>query len=169
MAKITLPKKVYLTAMKKEWKISYINSPGKLALIEQPHRKLTIHGKRYSKLAALKLITRWVRMKSQTHLNNTLNRLNRKVKVKFKRLIVRSHDAQWGSYTSTKTLSLNYKLIFLPSPLVSHVIYHELCHVIHLDHSTRFWNKLATYDKNWKKHREALHEADDYIPNWVIF
>ena len=166
---ITLPKKIYLAAMKKHWKISYIEAPGKLIIIEHPHRELALYGKNYSKLAALNLITRWVRLKSHIFLSELLRQLNRKVKVNYKKLIIRSHEAQWGSYSSTKTISLNYKLIFLPPALARHVIFHELCHVNNMDHSDKFWNTLAKYDRNWKTNRAALNDADDFIPEWVTY
>lgn len=166
---IKLPNKVYLMAIKKRWNISYVESTGKLIIIEHPHRELVLYGRNYSKRAALQLITRWVRLKAHEHLNKLLKHLNRKVKVNYKKLIIRSHEAQWGSYSTTRTISLNYKLIFLPPALVKHVIYHELCHVYYLTHSAIFWNAVAKYDRNWKKNRAALDEADDYIPEWVIY
>lgn len=166
---VTLPKKVYFRAMHKYWKISYIKSPGKLIIIEHPHRELVLYGKNYSKRTAVNLLNRWVRLKAHDYLRKLLHQLNRRVKVKYKKLIVRSHEAQWGSYSSTKTISLNSRLIFLPPSLVRHVVLHELCHVHYLTHATIFWNELAKYDKHWKKHRAALNEADDYIPEWVTF
>jgi predicted metal-dependent hydrolase len=164
-----MPRKVRLTAMKKQWKITYIHSPGKLILIEHPHHELGIYGKKFPKLATLKLITRWVRLKSHDYLIATLHKMNRKVKANYKKIIIRSHEAQWGSYSSNKTISLNYKLIFLPTALVKHVIYHELCHVRHPNHSERFWREVGKYDKNWKKNRKALDDAYDHIPEWVVF
>lgn len=166
---IKLPKKVFLRAVNKHWKISYIKSPGKLVIVELPHRQIVVYGKNYSKRTALNLITKWIRLKAHAYLTTLLHKLNRKVKVKFKKLIIRSHEAQWGSYSSTKTMSLNYKLIFLPQALAKHVILHELCHVHHLSHAKIFWDDLARYDKHWEKHRTELFDADKYIPEWVIF
>ena len=166
---VILPKEIYLTAMNKRWKVSYIASPGKLIIIEHPHRELALYGKNYSKRAALHLIIRWVRLKTHDYLNLLLKQLNRKVKVNYKKLIIRSHEWQWGSYSSTKTISLNYKIIFLPPALVKHILFHELCHVRYLEHSEKFWREVAKFDKNWKKNKKALNDADSYIPKWVIF
>jgi len=164
---IILPKKIYLTAMKKHWKVSYVQSSGKLIIIEHPHRELVLYGKNYSKRAALHLLIRWVKLKSHDYLSELLNQLNRKVKVNYKKLIVRSQEAQWGSYSSSKTISLNYQLIFLPPTLVKYTIFHELCHVRCLDHSEKFWRELKKFDRHWKKNRKALVDADNYIPVWV--
>jgi len=163
-----LPKKLRLKALGKQWKISYVSMPGKLIMIEHPHRELVLYGKKYSKRAALHLITRWIKLKSHEHLNALIKKLNRRVKAKYKKLVIGSHDAQWGSYSSTKTISLNYKLIFLPPALVRHIIFHELCHVTNMSHSEVFWRSVAKYDRLWRKHKAALNEADCYIPWWVV-
>jgi predicted metal-dependent hydrolase len=166
-AMITLPKVIVLAAMKKQWKVSYIHSPGALVLIEHPHRELVVYGKRYSKRAALQLINRWVKLKAATYLTELIDKLNRKVKVTFKKLVVRSHESQWGSYSSSKTISLNYRIIFLPPILTRHVVLHELCHVRVMSHSEKFWNEVAKFDKSWQKNKKALNQADCYIPKWA--
>lgn len=166
---VRLPRKIYLRAMRKQWKVSYVESSGKLLLVELSHRELVLYGKNYSKKAALHLITRWIRLKAHDYLDHLLKQLNRRVKANYKKLVIRSHEAQWGSYSTSRTISLNYKLIFLPKALVQHIGYHELCHVRYLSHSPRFWQEVAKYDKQWVSHREKLNDADHYIPDWVIF
>jgi len=155
--------------MNKHWKISYIQSSGRLIIIEHPHRELAIYGKNYSKRAALQLLNRWVRLKAHDYLSELLHQLNRRVKVNYKKVIIRSHEAQWGSYSSGKTLSLNFKLIFLPTTLAKHIVYHELCHARYLSHSEEFWQELARFDKHWQKNNKAMDEALKYIPEWVMF
>lgn len=166
---ITLPRKIYLTAMGKHWKISYIHTPGKLELIELPGRELAIYGKHYSKRSAIKMLIRWLKMKSQSHLNGLLIKFNRKIKVKYKGLRIHSLKKEWGSCSKTKVVSFNFILIFLPPALVKHLIIHELCHIRHLDHSPAFWREVAKYDKSWKKNQKALYDADQYIPEWLMY
>lgn len=165
---ISLPKKVYLRAIKKHWKISYVESPGKLIIIEHPHRHLVLYGTNYTKRKALVLLNRWVRLQAHTHLTALLKQLNRRVKAKYKKLIIRAHEAQWGACSARKTISLNSRLIFLPPPLVKHVILHELCHTHYLTHAQIFWDDLERYDKHWKRHRAALDDAYDYVPEWIM-
>ena len=155
--------------MKKYRKVAYFESPGKLILIEHPHRLLVLYGKNYSKRAALHLLIRWVKLNAHYHLTALLKKLNRRVKANYKKLIIRSQEAQWGSYSSSKTLSLNYKLIFLPPSIVRYVILHELCHTRYLEHSPRFWKELAKYDKNWKANRKAINDISEYLPPWLIY
>jgi predicted metal-dependent hydrolase len=70
---------------------------------------------------------------------------------------VRKYKARWGSCNSQGALSFNYLLKMLPSWVVDYVIIHELCHLQHMNHSTRFWQLVALYcpdfnlAKNWLK------------------
>lgn len=63
---------------------------------------------------------------------------------------------RWGSRSSTGTISLNIGLMNVPEPLRDYVILHELAHINHMNHSSAFWNEVATHDVNYKKHRKAL-------------
>ena len=76
----TIPGEIYLTAMKKHWQVFFVKTPGKLIIIEHPHRQLIIYGKKHSKRQALHLINRWVRLKAHVFLNDLLYDLNKKVK-----------------------------------------------------------------------------------------
>lgn len=164
-----LPRKLYLTATGQHWRVSYVKKPGKITLIELPYRKLVICGKRYSRRAAVKLISRWVKMRSKAYLTALLFKLNRKIKANFSKIRIHSLKTEWGSCTSKREIGFNYKVIFLPPTLVRYIIIHELCHLGCLNHSARFWKKVAKFDKNWEKHKTAVSDADQHVPEWLIF
>jgi len=69
---------------------------------------------------------------------------------------VRDQTSRWGSCSQQGSLSLNWRLVLLPPVVHDHVIYHELAHRKHMDHSDRFWNQLAAWDPEWKKHDREL-------------
>ena len=59
------------------------------------------------------------------------------------RVTIRNQKTRWGSCSSTGAISLNWRLIQVPAFVRDYVILHELVHLDHLDHSTRFWERLA--------------------------
>ena len=59
------------------------------------------------------------------------------------RVTIRNQKTRWGSCSSTGAISLNWRLIQVPAFVREYVILHELVHLDHLDHSTRFWERLA--------------------------
>lgn len=62
----------------------------------------------------------------------------------------------WGSCSSESLIKLNWKLIILPIELQYYVIYHELCHTIHMNHSKEFWKQVEKYIPEYKKHQIKL-------------
>jgi predicted metal-dependent hydrolase len=85
-----------------------------------------------------------------------VERLSRRVGVTVAQVGVRDQTSRWGSCSANGALSLNWRLVLLPPLLHDHVILHELSHRRHMDHSERFWNQLAAWDPQWKKHDREL-------------
>jgi predicted metal-dependent hydrolase len=63
---------------------------------------------------------------------------------------------RWGSCGIKNQISLNTQLLKLPKELIEYVIYHELCHILHKNHSARFWTEVAKYVPKYKECRKAL-------------
>lgn len=60
---------------------------------------------------------------------------------------VRDQVSRWGSCSGHGQLSLNWRLVLLPPDLCDHVVWHELAHLKHLDHSPYFWRYLRELDE----------------------
>lgn len=56
---------------------------------------------------------------------------------------IRAQRTRWGSCSPSGRISLNWRLVQLPDAVRDYVILHELTHLVHLDHSKRFWRELA--------------------------
>jgi len=72
-------------------------------------------------------------------------------------LKIRSMKTRWGVYNRVKhNVTLNTELIKYDIEKVDYVIIHELCHIVHFDHSKNFWNLLSKYCPNYKDIRKEL-------------
>lgn len=62
----------------------------------------------------------------------------------------------WGICYSNGNISLNIKLIKADPKIIDYVIIHELCHLIHHNHSKEFWNELKKYYPDYKEAKIVL-------------
>ena len=63
---------------------------------------------------------------------------------------------RWGSCTSQGVVRLNWRLMQAPIPVIDYVVIHELCHLVELNHSDRFWALVASACPDWKAKRDWL-------------
>lgn len=97
-----------------------------------------------------------------------LTQLSQELQLPYSSLTIRSQSTLWGSCTRARKISLNNKLLFLPSNLTRYILVHELCHIKHLNHSKRFWDLVQKFDPEWKLHRRQMrHAGEQYVPAWL--
>jgi len=57
------------------------------------------------------------------------------------------------------TLTLNISLVRAPLECIDYVITHELCHLVHHDHSPRFYQLLEKVMPEWERRKHRLELA----------
>ncbi|MGL4337574.1 MAG: M48 family metallopeptidase [Turicibacter sp.] len=83
--------------------------------------------------------------------------------VKSKSVTIVDSPRTWGTCSSLKDLTFNYKLSMAPMHVIDYVVIHELCHILHLNHDRSFWRKVGTYDSNYKQNQEYLASFGHYM------
>ncbi len=75
------------------------------------------------------------------------------------RVTFRLMSSRWGSCNhATRAISINVRLALYPEECTDYIIVHELAHLVHPDHSPRFWALVAEYIPGWKNLRRKLRE-----------
>lgn len=79
---------------------------------------------------------------------------------------VRTLNCSYGLCYINKSIVLNWKLIFYELSMIDCIIFHELCHLQHLNHNKKFWNLLFSlfpdYNSISKKMRKYSKISDYY-------
>jgi predicted metal-dependent hydrolase len=57
-----------------------------------------------------------------------------------KRITLRDSRSRWGSCGPDATLSFSWRLVFAPPEVIDYLAAHEVAHLVHLNHSPRFWS-----------------------------
>lgn len=74
-------------------------------------------------------------------------------------LKIRNMKTRWGVYNrKNHSVTLNTHLIEHEIDKLDYVIYHELSHIIHFNHSEDFWNLVSKYCPNYKEIRKEMKE-----------
>ncbi len=64
---------------------------------------------------------------------------------------VRNQRTRWGSCTTGGAISLNWRLVQTPYSVRDYIIYHELMHLREMNHSERFWARVAEVCPDWEE------------------
>ncbi len=71
-------------------------------------------------------------------------------------IYIQEMESRWGSCTSAGKIILNTELIKTPKPCIEYVITHELCHLVHRDHTKAFYDLLESEMPDWKRWKDKL-------------
>jgi predicted metal-dependent hydrolase len=108
-------------------------------------------------------ILRFLKECAKEEIKEMAEKKAKKINRKIKGLQVRDTKSRWGSCGPDGKLSFSWRLIFAPYYALDYVVAHEVAHLVHMNHSPKFWElctRLSTdysTGKNWmKEHGHTL-------------
>jgi predicted metal-dependent hydrolase len=163
-----LPEQLSLRSLAEEWLVAYqrSNQDSRLTAKVTANYRLTLQGS-LDQAACYRVLKHWLSRKAEFHLVPWLRQVSREIDLPFNRVAIRGQKTLWASCSAKCNISLNYKLLFLPPHLVRYVFIHELCHTIHLNHSSQFWDLVAEKEPDFRLYDAELNKAWVFIPEWV--
>jgi predicted metal-dependent hydrolase len=87
-------------------------------------------------------LTYWYKHHAEIKLVEKAKRYAKIVGVEFRAIGIKSYKSRWGSCSLEGVIDFNWKIIMAPNGIVDYVVVHELCHLIHHDHSAKFWKEV---------------------------
>lgn len=74
------------------------------------------------------------------------------------RISLRDQKSRWGSCSSRKTISYNWRIIMAPPEVLDYLVVHELCHLIHPNHSPAYWREVSRWVPDYRGQRRWLRQ-----------
>jgi predicted metal-dependent hydrolase len=109
------------------------------------------------------LVESWYREQAskifQEHLSACYTKFTREA-IPYPKIQIRKMQSSWGSCSAKGTISLNIKLIQVPTEFIDYVIVHELCHLKYLHHEPEFYKLLSRMMPDWERKKEKLDRFD---------
>jgi predicted metal-dependent hydrolase len=82
----------------------------------------------------------YLRREARTDLEAAVSRHARALDLAPRRICLRDPISRWGSCSASGNLNFSWRLILAPSFVLDYLAAHEVAHLVHLDHSPRFWS-----------------------------
>jgi predicted metal-dependent hydrolase len=163
-----LPCKVVFPHCSEEWDVEYTQTAtGEAEIKENSPNSLLLSGDVDNDALCRKLLFSWLKHRAGMLLLPSFEKLATSLDFDYAEGKVRLQHSRWGSCTSGRVITLNTKLLFLPEYLIRHIMVHELCHTVHLNHSRAFWALVQQHDPLWRINNRDMKSAWKYIPAWV--
>ena len=71
---------------------------------------------------------------------------------------IKTLKSRWGSCSIHGRISLAWHIIMAPERIFDYLIVHELCHLVHHNHSVEYWDLVATILPDHQQSRKWLRE-----------
>jgi predicted metal-dependent hydrolase len=162
-----LPTEIELRAIGQTWRVEYRHEAGQRARCRAIGPKLEVVTPGADRRGADGVLRSWLLDEADYHLAPWLLREAQTIGRRPSSVQVRLQRTRWGSCSSGGTVSLNAALLFLEPAVVRYLFVHELCHLIALNHSRRFWAAVARYEPEFAALDRRLTAAWNEIPLWA--
>jgi predicted metal-dependent hydrolase len=162
-----LPERIDLRAIGTSWRVEYRHDPHGRLRCKVRDSVLTVSTPESDRRGAEQALRGWLLDEADYHLAPWLKRESQVVGHRPTNVQVRLQKTRWGSCSSSGTVSLNAALLFLEPEVVRYLFVHELCHLIALNHSPKFWSAVARFEPGYEALDRRLTDAWHDIPLWA--
>lgn len=97
---------------------------------------------------ALALLQQWYKQQAERLFNERVGYWQRQMGLQASNVIIGNWKTKWGYCKQTAELGFNWRLMMAPVWVADYVVVHELAHLVHLNHSVRFWQLVNQFYAN---------------------
>lgn len=139
--------------------LQVIHSPDlKKSIVSLEDKRLILTAPVQEKEALRQALENWYRQKGLEVITERIQFYSRYFDVQPTSIKVKEQKKRWGTCTSERRLLFNWRLVMAPLEVVDYVVVHEMCHMVHMNHSKAFWNLVATILPDYRQRKQWLKE-----------
>ncbi len=164
-----LPATIALRAVHEMWHVTYTPSPSSRIAVhaDRTSHVLGIFGPVGEKERVARALRRFVARRAEGALPLRMRDIAASKDLPLRSVRVYPARSRWGSCSTQGDIMLSTRLLFLSPELAEHVMMHELAHLSHMDHGSRFHARLDAFDPLAREHARGLREAGPLVPWWM--
>ncbi|WP_029452423.1 M48 family metallopeptidase [Clostridium algidicarnis] len=122
--------------------------------IEEGH--IVVRLKENNKADVEKSLELWYRKEALNYILGSIKQYEKIFNKKSKDIVVKEQKKRWGSCTYDNRLLFNWRCVMASPQAIDYVILHEMCHIVHKDHSKNFWNLVESIMPSYKEEKQWL-------------
>lgn len=122
--------------------------------------KLCIEGRIETAEKALKLFHSWLTDQARTYMIPRAEAYASRLGVEnsLQQIRFRKTRSKWGHCSSKGIIQFNELIMLAPASVVEYLIIHEVCHLVHMNHSKQYWKLVASHYPDYKDSKSWLSE-----------
>lgn len=156
---------------KKDCNCSFVvhSDEGTITIVED-RSTITLMGEVQSEIIWILALQAFIRHLAETSIKTFILRLAKRAGYGKFNLVIRNQKTRWGSCSKRAgiaTISINWRALLLPVPLLEHLCFHELAHLHHMNHSPAFHAELLANSPNSHEYEKILTPAWRELPAWT--
>ncbi len=114
-------------------------------------------------LHIIRELTAWYQEQALGRLREKTARYAERLGVNPSSVDIKSYRSRWGSCHRDGRIYFNWRIIMAPHSVVDYVVVHELCHLIHHNHSRDYWKLVRTLVPDHRKLRAWLKQNGEVL------
>ena len=111
-------------------------------------------------------LEKWLRQQALAVLQERTAHYAELMGVVYQSVKLSSAAKRWGSCSIKGNLNFSWRLVFYPLAVLDYVVVHELSHIGNMNHSRRFWQRVASVLPDYQMRQRWLKQQA-YILQWL--
>ncbi len=103
-----------------------------------------------------KCLIDWYIQQAETIIKHKVAKYTATVGVQPSRIQIKRFKSRWGSCNQQGGLQFNWLIVMAPSRVIDYVVIHELCHLLQMNHSPKFWQEVKRVMPDYVQHHQWL-------------
>ncbi len=118
-------------------------------------------------VAAAQVLKNWYLQQAAGIFTERVKLYAAQIGVHVKSIKLADPKTRWGSCGRDGRLMFSWRTVMLPLALVDYLVVHELCHLVHFNHSKAYWQTVAKFLPDYKARRAELRAAERSVKTAV--
>jgi predicted metal-dependent hydrolase len=120
--------------------------------------RLEVTTKEFDKDVIRNMLELWYRQRTLEKVLEKIKYYNKYFHESPRNIKVKEQKRRWASCTYYNDILVNWRCSMAKEEVIDYIVVHEMCHMVHKNHSREFWNLVASILPSYKIQKQWLKE-----------